>query len=124
VNAIIVGWTATKADPATHFIRLPGTVPGAYRFEYAPNGVATGLSVSVPGYDAAGTGLKYGLVLRPSNNGPWQQFIPQQNGTLKNVATGLIVSPNGTGAQLRGSTAASSWGGSVYKWTDFAHLPR
>jgi hypothetical protein len=76
VNAIIVGWTATKADPATHFIRLPGTVPGAYRFEYAPNGVATGLSVSVPGYDAAGTGLKYGLVLRASNNGPWQQFIP------------------------------------------------
>jgi hypothetical protein len=124
VNAVIAGWTATKADPATHFIRLPGTVPGAYRFEYAPNGVATGLSVSDPGYDAAGTGLKDGLVLRPSNNGPWQQFIPQPNGTLKNVATGLIVSPNGTGAQLRGTTAPMSWGGSVYKWTDFAHLPR
>src|SRR5271165_7369572 len=118
VNAIIVGWTATKADPATHFIRLPGTVPGAYRFEYAPNGVATGLSVSEPGYDAAGTGLKDGLVLRASNNGPWQQFIPQPNGTLKNVATGLIVSPNGTSAQLRGTTAPSPWGGSVYTWTD------
>ena len=122
VNAIIVGWTATKADPATHFIRLPGTVPGAYRFEYAPNGVATGLSVSDPGYDAAGTGLKDGLVLRASNNGPWQQFIPQPNGKLKNVATGLIVSPNGTGAQLRGTTAPSPWGGSVYTWTDYAHL--
>ena len=48
---------------------------------------------------------------------------PQPNGTLKNVATGLIVSPNGTGAQLRGTTAPSSWGGSVYKWTDFSHLP-
>ena len=43
---------------------------------------------------------------------------------MKNVATGLIVSPNGTGAQLRGTTAASSWGGSVYTWTDYAHLPR
>src|SRR6516165_1066571 len=123
VNAVIAGWTATKADPATHFIRVPGTVPGAYRFEYAPNGVATGLSVSDPGYDAAGTGLKDGLVLRPSNTGPWQQFIPQPNGTLKNVATGLYVNPNGTGAQLRGGTAPSPWGGSRYTWTDYAHLP-
>ena len=124
VNRIIAGWTATKADPATHFIRLPGTVPGAYTCEYAPNGVATGLSVSDPSYDAAGTGLTNGLVLRASNNGPWQQFIPQPNGTLKNVATGLIISPNGTGAQLRGTTARTSWGGSVYTWTNYAHLPR
>jgi peptidoglycan/xylan/chitin deacetylase (PgdA/CDA1 family) len=124
VNAIIVGWTATKADPATHFIRLPGTVPGAYRFEYAPNGVATGLSVADPGYDAAGTGLKHGLVLRASNTGRWQQFVPQPNGTLKNVATGLYVNPNGTGAQLRGGTAPSPWGGSAFTWTDYAHLPR
>jgi peptidoglycan-N-acetylglucosamine deacetylase len=123
VNAIIVGWTATKADPATHFIRLPGTVPGAYRFQYAPNGVATGLSVADPGYDAAGTGLKDGLVLRPSSTGLWQQFIPQPNGTLKNVATGLYVNPNGTGAQLRGGAAPSPWGGSAYTWKDYAHLP-
>src|SRR6516225_895355 len=123
VNAIVAGWTATKADPATHFIRHPGTVPGAYTFEYAPNGAGTGLSVSDPGYDAAGTGLKDGLVLRGSNNSLWQQFIPQPNGTLKNVATGLIASPNGTGAQLRGTTAPMSWGGSVYTWTDFSHLP-
>jgi hypothetical protein len=123
VNAIIAGWTATQADPATHFIRLPGTVPGAFRYEYAPNGAGTGLFVSDPGYDAAGTGLTDGLVLRSGNNGPWQQFIPQPNGTLKNVATGLIVSPNGTGAQLRGTAAPTPWGGSVYTWTDFAHLP-
>jgi hypothetical protein len=123
VNAIIAGWTATQADPATHFIRLPGTIPGAYTYEYAPHGVATGLSVSDPGYDAAGTGLTNGLVLRGTNTGPWQQWIPQANGTLKNVATGLIVSPNGTGAQLRGTTAPTPWGGSVYTWTDFAHLP-
>jgi hypothetical protein len=123
VNAIIAGWTATQADPATHFIRHPGTVPGAFTYEYAPFGAATGLSVSDPGYDAAGTGLTNGLVLRASNNGPWQQFIPQSDGTLRNVATGLIVSPNGTGAQLRGTTAPVPWGGSVYTWTDFAHLP-
>jgi hypothetical protein len=85
--------------------------------------VATGLSVADPGYDAAGTGLKDGLVLRASNTGPWQQFIPQPNGTLKNVATGLYVNPNGTGAQLRGGTAPSPWGGSVYTWKDYAHLP-
>jgi hypothetical protein len=123
VNAIIASWTATQADPATHFIRHPGTVPGAFTYEYAPYGIGTGLSVSDPGYDAAGTGLTNGLVLRGSNNGPWQQFIPQSNGTLVNVATGLIVSPNGTGSQLRGTTAPVPWGGSVYTWTDFAHLP-
>ena len=85
--------------------------------------MATGLSVSDPGYDAAGTGLTDGLVLRASNTGRWQQFIPQPNGTLKNVATGLYVSPNGAGAQLRGTTAPSPWGGSAYTWKDYAHLP-
>jgi hypothetical protein len=123
VNAIIAGWTATKADPATHFIRLSGTVAGAFRYEYAPRGAGVGLCVSDPGFDAAGTGLTNGLVLRSCNTGPWQQFVPQSNGTLKNVATGLFVNPNGTGAQLRGGTAPTSWGGSHYTWTDFAHLP-
>ena len=122
-GAIIAGWTATKADPATHFIRLAGTHAGAYKFEYAPNGVATGLCVSDPGGGWASDPLPDGLILTASNNGPWQQFIPQSNGTLKNVATGLVVSPNGTGAQLRGTTAPTSWGGSVYTWTDYAHLP-
>jgi hypothetical protein len=122
-GAIIAGWTATQADPATHFIRLPGTVPGAYKFEYAPNGVASGLCMSDPGGGWATDPLPDGLVLAVSNNGPWQQFIPQPNGTLKNVATGLVVSPNGTGAQLRGTTAPTPWGGSVYTWTDYSHLP-
>jgi hypothetical protein len=123
VNAIIAGWTATQADPATHFIRLPGTVSGAYQYEYAPYGTAVGLCVSDPGYDAAGTGLTNGLVLRGCNTGPWQQFTPQSNGTLVNVATGLVVSPNGTGAQLRGTVYPTPWGGSIYTWTDYAHLP-
>jgi len=123
VNAIIAGWTATKADPATHFIRLSGTHSGAYQYEYAPHGSGTGLCVSEPGYDAAGTGLTTGLVLRGCNTGPWQQFVPQSNGSLANLATGLVVSPNGTGAQLRGTTAPTPWGGSRYTWTDYAHLP-
>ena len=123
VNAIIAGWTATKADPATHFIRLSGTHSGAYQYEYAPHGSGTGLCVSDPGYDAAGTGLTNGLVLRGCNTGAWQQFVPQSNGTLANLATGLVVSPNGTGAQLRGTTAPTPWGGSRYTWTDYAHLP-
>ena len=122
-GAIIAGWTATQADPATHFIRLPGTVPGAYKFEYAPNGVASGLCVSDPGGGWASDPLPDGLILAVSNNGPWQQFIPQPNGALKNVATGLVISPNGTGAQLRGTTAPVPWGGSAYTWTDYAHLP-
>jgi len=127
-GAIIAGWTATKADPATHFLRLNGTHPGAVKFEYAPNGVASGLCVSDPGGGWASDPLPDGLILTASNNGPWQQFVPQPNGTLpngtlKNLATGLVVNPNGTGAQLRGSTAPTPWGGSVYTWTDYAHLP-
>jgi hypothetical protein len=124
VNTMIVGWPATKADPATHFIREPGSRAGAVRFEYAPNGAGTGLCVSDTGFDAAGTGLKDGLVLRNANTGLWQQWYQQANGTLRNAATGLVISPNGTGAQLRGTASASPWGGSAYTWTDYAHLPR
>jgi len=122
-GAIIAGWTAAKADPATHFIRLNGSHAGAYKFEYAPYGAATGLCVSDPGGGWASDPLPDGLILTSCNTGPWQQFIPQPNGTLKNLATGLYVSPNGTGAQLRGTSAPTSWGGSVYHWTDYAHLP-
>ncbi len=85
--------------------------------------MATGLCVADPGGGWASDPLPDGLILTQSNNGPWQQFIPLPNGTLKNVATGLIVNPNGTGAQLRGGTAATPWGGSAYGWTDFASLP-
>jgi len=122
-GAIIAGWTATKADPATHFLRLAGTTAGADKFEYAPTGAGTGLCVSDPGGGWASDPLPDGLILTVCNNGPWQQFVPQSNGTLKDLATGLFVNPNGTGAQLRGSTAPTPWGGSVYTWTDYAHLP-
>jgi hypothetical protein len=122
-GAIIAGWTATQNDPATHFILNTGTHQGAYQFEYAPKGTASGLCVSDPGGGWASDPLPDGLILTNCNTGPWQQFIPQSNGTLKNVATGLYVNPNGTGAQLRGGTAATPWGGSSYSWTDYSNLP-
>jgi len=122
-GAIVAGWTATQADPATHFIRLLGTVPGAYKFEYAPNGAGSGLCVSDPGGGWASDPLRDGLILSVCNSGPWQQFIQQRNGALRNVATGLFVNPDGTGAQLRGGPAPSPWGGSFYTWTEYSHLP-
>jgi Polysaccharide deacetylase len=130
-TASILSILAQYSVPATFFnIGLNGTHPGAVKFEYAPNGVATGpkgvatgLCVSDPGGGWASDPLRDGLILTACNTGPWQQFIPQPNGTLKNVATGLYVSPNGTAAQLRGTPAPSLWGGSAYTWTDYAHLP-
>ena len=122
-GAIIAGWTATQNDPATHFILNAGTHQGAYQFEYAPRGSGSGLCVSDPGGGWASDPLPDGLILANCNTGPWQQFIPQSNGTLKNVATGLYVNPNGTGAQLRGGTSPTPWGGSSYSWTDNSNLP-
>ena len=123
-GAIIAGWTATQADPATHFILNAGTHAGAYQFEYAPSGSASGLCVSDPGGGWASDPLRDGLILTVCNTGPWQQFVPQSNGTLKNLATGLYVNPNGTGAQLRGGSAPTAWGGSSYSWTAFGNLPK
>jgi hypothetical protein len=123
-GAIIAGWTATQADPATHFIRNTGTVSGAYQFEYAPYGSASGLCVSDPGGGWASDPQPDGLILTPCNTGPWQQFIPQYDGTLEDVGTGLFVNPDGTGAQLAGGTAPTPWGGSVYTWTPYPQLPQ
>jgi len=122
-GAVIAGWPATQADPATHFQTLAGTDAGAVKFEYAPKGTGTGLCVSDPGGGWASDPLADGLILTWCNSGRWQQFVPQPNGTLKNVATGLMVDPDGTGAQLRGSITPPKWGGSVYGWTDYASLP-
>jgi len=122
-GAIIVGWTATQNDPATHFIINNGTHSGAYQFEYAPNGSASGLCISDPGGGWATDPLRDGLLLANCNTGPWQQFIPQSDGTLVNLATGLYIDPHGTGVQLRGGNAPVSWGGSVYAWTNESSLP-
>ena len=124
-GAIIVGWTATRADPATHFFILSGTYyTGAVKFEYAPDGAGTGLCVTDPGGSWKSDPLTDGLILTKCDTGPWQQFVPEPNGTLRDVATGLVVKPSTTaGAQLRGATGPVSWGGSVYGWTNFANLP-
>jgi hypothetical protein len=122
-GAIIAGWTATQSDPATHFILNNGSHQGAFQFEYAPHGSGTGLCVSDPGGGWASDPLRDGLILTNCNTGPWQQFIPQSNGTLKNLATGLFVNPNGKGAQLRGGSSPTSWGGSSYTFVDLSSLP-
>jgi hypothetical protein len=122
-GARIVGWTATQSDAATHFILNNGTHPGAYQIEYAPDGTGTGLCVSDPGGGWASDPLRDGLILVDCSFSPWQQFIRQADGTLKNVATGLYVNPHGKGAQLRGESSATSWGGSSYTWTPEGSLP-
>jgi len=122
-GAIIAGWTATQADPATHFLLNTGTHSGAIQLEYAPDGSGSGLCVSDPGGGWSSDPLPDGLILADCNTGPWQQFVPQSNGTLKNVATGLYVNPDGTGAQMRGESSTVSWGGAVYTWTAETSLP-
>jgi hypothetical protein len=77
--------------------------------------------VSDPGGGVASDPLRDGLILVHCNSGPWQQFIRQSNGALKNVATGLYVNPDGTGAQLRGESSAR--GGSSYTWKPYSSLP-
>ena len=122
-GAKVVGWTATQSDPATHFIRNNGTHAGAYQFEYAPGGSGSGLCVSDPAGGWSSDPLRDGLILTNCNTGPFQQFVPQSDGTLRNVATGLYVNPNGTGSQLRGATAPVKWGGSHYSWKNESDLP-
>jgi hypothetical protein len=122
-GAKVVGWTPTQADPATHFIRNNGAHAGAYQFEYAPSGSGSGLCVSDPGGGWKSDPLRDGLILTSCNTGPFQQFIPQSDGTLRNLATGLYVNPNGTGSQLRGAAAPVKWGGSSYSWKNYTDLP-
>jgi len=122
-GALIVGWAPTLDDTATHFQLNNGTHPGAYQIEYEPNDVATGLCVADPGGGWPADPLRDGLILAKCNTGPFQQFIPQSNGSLKNVATGLYVNPDGTGAQLRGESSRTSSGGSAYTWKTYSSLP-
>ena len=115
-GAIIVGWTATSSDPATHFLMNNGSHSGYVQFEYAPTGSGSGLCVSDPGGGWGSDPLRDGLILTNCNSGPFQQFLQQSDGTLVNLATGLIVDPAGKGGQLRGGSSAVGWGGSSYTW--------
>ena len=122
-GAIIAGWPVNQDDPATHFDLNSGSTSGADQFEYAPDGTASGLCISDPGGGWSSDPLRDGLILANCNSGPFQQFVPQSDGTLVNVATGLIVNPDGKGAQLRGESGTTSWGGSTYTETDYSSLP-
>jgi len=121
-GALIVGWPATQSDRGTRFILGNGTHAGAYRFEYAPSGSASGLCVSDPGGGSKADPLRDGLILAHCNSSAFQQFIPQSNGTLKNLGTGLYVNPDGKGAQLRGERSGKVSGGSSYSWTAEGNL--
>ena len=124
LNTKIAGWTATKDDPATHFLLEAGTASGTYRFEYAPNGAGTGLCVSNPagGYPGDPGGAT-GLVLRGCNTGAFQQFTPGPNNTLISKVNGQVVNPHGTGGQLTTGSSRVSWGGSAWTWVDYSNLP-
>jgi hypothetical protein len=122
-GAIIVGWTATAADPATRFIRIPRG-PAAFSYE-AVNaaGVATGLCVTDPGPPD-------GLILAPCTANPDQVFAYTSGGPqpseLRNAATGLLVSPGGTGVQLAGTpdpAARCPSCSAFYTWLATPQLP-
>jgi hypothetical protein len=119
-GAVIVGWTATQDDPATHFLELGS---GPYRFEYAPAGSGSGLCVSDPDGGWASDPLPNGLILTPCNTGNFQLFTHNADGTYTDVATGLTVWPDGTGAQLRGQATTTPGVDPHYTWTPFASLP-
>jgi hypothetical protein len=115
-GAIVVGWTASSSDPATHFLENAGSHSGYIQFEYAPTGSGSGLCVSDPGGGWGSDPLRDGLILANCNSGPFQQFLQQSDGTLVNLATGLTVDPAGKGGQLRGGSSPVGWGGSSYTW--------
>jgi hypothetical protein len=122
-GAIISGWPASQDDPATHFDLNNGSTSGADQFEYAPDGTGSGLCISDPDGGWRSDPLRDGLILAPCNSGRFQQFIPQSDGTLLNVATGLYINPDGKGAQLRGESGTASWGGATYSWEDETSMP-
>jgi len=126
VNALVAGWTATKGDPATHFVRIVN-VHGGYSIEAVnAKNIATGLCVSDPvGSEPPGFAAGQ-LTLRGCNGSVFQGFSqPGGNGTAldSDIAGAGHVEPNGTGAPLTVRTAFDPWGGFRYTWTDFAHLP-
>jgi hypothetical protein len=127
-GAIVVGWDATKGDPATHFLRI-ARGGGVWQFEALNgSGIATGLCVSDPGGGWADPIGPNGLLITPCNSGPFQQWtlVSAEPSQLKNVATGLLVSPDGTGVQLQGAVNPATVCASCdshYTWKDLAQLP-
>lgn len=120
----------STTDPANDFIAVPTTGnPDERVFFYAPNGVKTNLVVVDPAGGYPGDSPD-GLILKPYTNSPYQQFtgVNTQNtaGTQwTNVATRLVVTPNGTKNQLTGKTAAvaATSLGSYFGWNQPGVVP-
>lgn len=125
-NAKVVGWTATKGDPATHFIRVPN-IHGGFSLE-AVNGkdIATGLCVSDPiGSEPLGF-LPGQVTLRGCNESVFQGFTETTSGGKPALAsdTGAgFLNPNGIGFPLVVGSSVTAWGGSQYRWQDQFQLP-
>lgn len=124
VNTIVAGWTATKFDPATLFVRFLNSHGGFSLEAVNGHGIATGLCVSDPvGSEPAGF-VPGQLTLRGCNNSQFQGFSPQPDGSLQSDVAGAgHVEPNGTGAPLVVKTTFDGWGGFKYQWKDRASLP-
>jgi hypothetical protein len=124
------GSTQITNDPATDFYTVNTTPANSDErvFEYAPNGVKSGLCVSDPVGGVAGDS-RDGLVLRVCNGSKFQQFTglgnTQNTAGLqwKNLASGQIVQPNGTSAQLSTVATVANRTGSYWGWNSPGVVP-
>lgn len=77
----IIGYPDSSTDPATDFFTF-GYQGGSNKiFEYAPNGVASNMCITVKGYGTAGK-----LVLESCGGWTWQQFTATPAATGYNWA--------------------------------------
>ena len=96
----IILWTRSSSDPAQDFIaKNYNGINNDKTFEYAPNGVASGLCVSFPS-TARGTGA----VLRTCNQSAYQTFEPVTTSdgdyvAWKNLASGYVMEDGAYGNQ-------------------------
>lgn len=103
VNNKIIGYANSDNDRATDFYIFAFKGGPAKIFEYAPNGVASGLCVSEPSQGA-------GLVLRKCTGSLWQQFTAHRittpsaadSFTWSNGASGDIIATAGARSQVVG----------------------
>jgi hypothetical protein len=124
VNTPVIAWPVTSTDPAVRFDFI--AVNGGWAIEYAPT-VDTGLCVS----EAVGSQPKgsapTGLVLRGCSWNKFQTFTLRTgaNGSfqLVNAATGQTIQPNGTRAQITGTSTVTNGPGSWWGWNTRGAVP-
>ena len=109
VNNKGISFTDSATDQATDFINYhPTSGPGVNNpavkaFEYAPNGVRSGLCLSDPG---PGFGAVDLIVLRVCNNSSYQTWLPYQDPSntsyysWRNLASHQFITSGGLRAQL------------------------